>query len=277
MNCNRGLRSCWLFVLFCVYGCASWQAKPLPSELPPAKMSPESVEIEVTLVRIPPAEQDIEQSIWAEADEQCVSTSSRRQLNSNGILCGVVSHQLPARLRQLLDKNSATITDSGTIDVMSRMHREQWRSGQRRNYVTTSAGKTIVLLQQNENAAQLSGTTYDDAQGFISARAFPQPDGTVNVELIPEIHYGPIQRQWTAGEAGYQIEAGQQRKILDHLKMEVNLSLGQSLMVSSTLDAKGVGDALFVDRDNGDPQKKVFLIRLARTQRDELFDNLTDE
>ena len=47
---------------------------------------------------------------------------------------------------------------------------------------------------------------------------------------------------------------------------------GQTLILSCTPESKGLGQNFFVDTSHGDPQQKLLLIRLAQTQRDDLFE-----
>jgi hypothetical protein len=268
-----------VLVLLLLAGCRSWN-QPLETsvlKLPTPRLAMDSVAVDLTFVRIPIDEQQLDQTIWAEVDEQCVSPELRSHLNANGLRVGVIGRQLPAALVRLLDESENDQLDRETVretDVLTRARHQRWKSGRRVPIVATPIQSSMVLLHRPSFSPILSGQSFKEAQGFLVARPYPQKDGQVRVELTPEIHFGDVKQQWISGEGTYHLKSGKERHVLSDLQMPVELTLGQALLVSCTPARNGVGRTLFVDSDSGDPQQKMLFLRVAQSRQEELFDQL---
>jgi len=149
----------------------------------------------------------------------------------------------------------------------------QNRAGQRTEIVASSTREQIVVLHKNSSQQSVGGKSFADAQCILASRTFPRGDGTVDLELIPEVHHGSPQRDWVVSEGGaLHLLSGREREVFQDLSMKARLSLGQTLLISCTEELKGVGHNFFAEPNGGSPQQKLLLIRLSQTQRDELFD-----
>ena len=60
-------------------------------------------------------------------------------------------------------------------------------------------------------------------------------------------------------------------RIFERLRLEAVLSPGQTLLLTSTVDTKGLGDQFFSASAGGGGARKLRLVRLAQTQYDDLF------
>ena len=276
------IRRCPFVLLFTVVfmlGCKSWNQSIESSvlKLPTPRLAMDSVGVDLTFVRVPPNERDLEQTIWAEADEQCIPPEVRAHLNANGIRCGVIGRQLPTALVRLLEEsesNDLSRDDVRATDVLTRGRHQRWKSGRRVPIVATAAERSLVLLHQQLNDEGLTGQSFVDAQGFLAAKPYPKKDGRVRVEITPEIHHGAVKQQWIAGEGTWQLKSGKERHVLSDLQMNLEIAHGQALLVSCTEDHSGIGRTLFIDSSSGDPQQKMLFLRIAEMQQDELFDQL---
>src|SRR5688500_8098291 len=95
---------CLLGAACSMAGCAPWDVPSAePLKLPSAQMSPDSVALDITFVRMPAADAATNDAIWSEADEQHFPADVRRQLAANGLRVGIIGLQIPPRLRELLD------------------------------------------------------------------------------------------------------------------------------------------------------------------------------
>lgn len=270
------LRTGWLFLLLLQPACSAWKDSITePLNLPAPRMAADSVGLEITFVRVPSGMTDTNQQIWQQIDEQCIDPLSRMHLNRNGFRAGLVGDQLPDALRRLLDEqNQQQAIDqlvSSESDVLTKHRHIQSRAGQRNEIVASPILPQLVVLKASKSGS-LEGVTYQNAQCILAARTFPQNDGSVKLELIPELHHGEPQSQWIAGEGTFHFLSGKKREVYSDLKTELTLSPGQSVVLSSTLDIKGLGENFFLESGRGASQLKYFLIRLSQTQRDELFD-----
>jgi hypothetical protein len=275
------LRTKWLGGLICgwltVTGCATWrEATPKSFELPTTRMSPDSVAMEITFVRVPAGQPAINEKLWEHVDEQQVPVAMRRHLNNNGFRCGLVGVQLPSELRDLLDQQSQSdrldqAVNTG-MDVLAQNRRVQSRAGQRAEVVTSSPREEIVVLHKDPAGVKVGGKSFGDAQCILATRSFPQGNGAVRLELTPEVHHGAQQQQFIPGEGTFQVLWGREREVFRDLLIDVTLTPGQTLLLSCTPDQKGLGQNFFVESGRGDAQQKLLLIRLIQTQRDDLFD-----
>lgn len=275
----RTLIVAWLTMLG-LQGCSSWKAvTPESLELPVPRMSPDSVTMEITFVRVPAGEADIVQRIWQQIDEQSLSPAQRQHLNDNGLRCGLVGVQLPPGLRELLQAEQQTSAlqeaTPGDVDVLKQQRRVQCRRGRRSEIVTSTPRDEMVVLHKDEPSQKVVGKTLRDAQCVLAARCYPQGDGAVRVELTPEIHHGTPRKQWLAGEGTFHLVTGRERQTYTDLLLPVTLTPGQTLVVSCTPEF-GLGHNFFLDTSHGDAQLKLLLIRLSQTQRDDLFEADSD-
>jgi hypothetical protein len=239
-------------------------------------MSPDSVALEITFVRVLLGQPTINAQLWQQVDEQWMPAEQRLHLNRNGFRCGLVGTNLPDALRELLGQQTqAAKLDqmaNTELDTLAQNREVNSRAGQRTEIVTGPPRTEIVVLHKQATVDKVTGQTFPDAQCILAARSFPQGDGTVKLELTPEVHHGAPRQQWVAGEGTFQLLSGREREVFQDLMMEVSLSAGQTVLLSCTPELKGLGQNFFVEAARGDPQQKLLLIRLAQTQRDELFE-----
>jgi hypothetical protein len=199
----------------------------------------------------------------------------RRALGENGFRCGLVGPQLPESLRQLLDEQDDCLgipRDDGKAihGLLTPLQRLQSRAGRRNKIVASnSVRKRMVVLCRE--GGQVRGGTFEDAQCVFGLRTFPQGDGGVQLELIPEVQHGPLRQKWVGQEGMWRLDADRERKVFSQLRTEAVLSPGQTFLLTCTADGKGLGGQFFTEDASSGPVRKILLIRLAQTQLDELF------
>jgi len=238
-------------------------------------MSPDSVILEIAFVRLAPKQDQLDEEFWADVDEQHIETEVRRRLNQNGIRCGLLGSNLPAGLSKLLQSSSNATAgdfqqqDSKTDSVSVKNRRLQSRAGRRGEIVTSTHNDKIDSLLVIDG--ELTGRSYPQGQCKLAIITLPQGDGHVRLMLTPEIHFGSVEQRWGAEEGAFRYEVGRQREVFQMLNIPATLSPGQTLMISCTSQCKGLGSQFFMEKTNGEPHKKLLLIRLAQTQYDDLF------
>lgn len=280
---GRWVRSiCGLGIVLASAACTTWKDTATEVlELPAARMSSDSVGIEITFVRVPVGQPQVNAELWQQVDEQLLAAETRLHLNNNGFRCGLVGSQLPDVLRELLNKQqeSTKIDQAVTseFDVLAQNQRVQRRTGQRFEVVTSSPRDEMIVLYKDATERKVRGKPYYAAQCILAAKPFPRGDGTVRLELVPEIHHGEPRKQWVAGQGTFQLLSGREREVYQDLVIDTQLNAGQTLVVSCTPDLKGLGNNFFVEDGRGDAQQKLLLIRLIQVQRDELFEVPTED
>ena len=255
-------------------GCSVWSRPAGKSvHLPVPRLPPDSVVLETCSVRVPLADYE---SLWDEVDEQHLPLELRRRLADNGFRCGLVGTSLPVVLRRLLSEDSSQLLgEMGSeidmdVDVTPNYRRMRLRAGRRGEILASSVRENIHALFVEEDR-RVRGQLFRQAQCVFGVRAFPQGDGQVRVQLTPEIHYGAPRRRFTARAAGLQFETRRDREVFEPLRLEAVLSPGETLLLTSTVDTKGLGDQFFSASAGGGGTRKLRLVRLAQTQYDDLF------
>lgn len=260
-----------LLLLACVGGCALWKEPPSePPSLPAAKMAADSVVLEIAFVRLSGEALAQQDELWRQVDEQPLPAETRRRMVENGLRAGVVSSQLPPLLRTLLEEKADALAVTGPgipEDVTASQRQLQSRAGKRGVILAGSQQpKLALLLQQN---GTVTGGEFAQAQCLFAVKTFPQGDGSVRLELVPEIEHGETRQRWIGQEGSFRVDSGREQKVLDHLRMDLRLSPGEVLVVTCTSEQKGLGKHFFGSGDPG--EQKLLMIRIAQTQYDDVF------
>ncbi len=253
-------------------GCARWtHVSDDTTRLPGPRMSPDSVVLEVALVPLPASDNHLQANAWQEVDELHLDQSVQKRLWENGFRFGLVSGQIPEPIRALLPESGesgdpapqpAALNDSGVTQ-----HRLQRRAGQPGRIVTHARVPAIHVLTVDKGYA--GGRTIHDAECVFTVKTFPQGDGRVQVELVPEIHHGQPKTEVVGRNGAWQLRSDRQKEVFEELKMVAMLAPGQSLLLSCSPDNKGLGHHFFGTDKEG--VHKLLLVRLAQVQFDDLF------
>lgn len=253
---------------------------PSTLSLPLPPMPSDAVAIEVCTFLLPESELAAAEACWGEIDEQNLPAELRRRLAANGLRCGLIGGQVPAAWQKLLATSPAgekpppaaqpgqeatTRVDNGPANEIRLM---QIRGGRPTEILTTPVRPQITLLERVNDS--LRGARLTQAQGVLVTRVFPQGDGRARLEIVPEVQHGEPKQRFVGKDGVFQMENARDRRRFEDLRMEMVLAPGQTLAIGSSSESKGVGDALFREREQN-PGRKVVLIRLAQTQYDDLF------
>lgn len=252
-------------------GCSTWSVTTLP-DLPQPRMPRDSVVLETAFVRVPPGTELSD--TWLELDEQHLDAASRQHLSANGLRSGVAGSQIPTQLRDLLDDAAANTSDAEAVasgSVAAMQQQLQSRAGERSVLVIVPKlpAKSVVLLMENR---RLRAETFNGGQALFAVKTQPSGDGTVEIELTPEIKHGDVKHQWVPGNGSFKHDFSQAEFVFEKLRLATKLSPGQTLVVTCTPKPKGLGALLFAQGAEPDAERLVLLIRLAQTQYDDLFD-----
>jgi len=266
-----------LSAVFLLGGCNT-PKKNAKSPLLPARMSADSVVLEMFFVRFPFADPVVNGRLWEEVDEQHFLPELRRKLTNNGFRIGLVGGQVPAGLARLLELTEKPPPPGGAIEtdlaelqsepkVMRR--RLQIRAGHRSEIVASGTYDQLPVLICEPG--ELCGQTYSQAQGLLAVRAFPQQDGRVRVEMVPELHHDQPRQRWVGKQGMLRLEAGRPRRVFDQMGISATLAPGAMLVLGSLPNRPGSLGHYFLTEDNGQLQQKLLVVRLAQTQHHGLF------
>jgi hypothetical protein len=244
-----------------------------PSQLPPARLPPDAVVVDIAFLRLPPDGEEIYETIWEAADEQWVPIEVRRELAANGLRAGIFGQQLPLRLRQLLDAPQARLTDLGEspsgMDLGSTRQHLPLRAGHRSVVQVSQPAPTLAVLISESGSVR--GYQLTDARCTMALKAYPLGDGRAKLSLTPEVEHGEAKSRWTGSEGMMIQQTTQERLVLDRLTIAPVLGPGQWLVLSATPEVKGLGEHFFAHQAASNVNRRIVVIRYSQTQFDDLL------
>ena len=248
--------------------------------LQPQLMPPGTVALEVFSICIPPDNPDLAARVWEEVDEQDFPVEVRRQLEKNGFRAGTLAGQIPPALSQLLelkgkpgsagDVQHVSIADMATPARVTTQHM-QTRAGQRYEIAASSVLDKMPVLASE--AGEIHGLTYEEAQGIFALHVTPQPDGRVELELVPEVHHGQARQHLVGDQYFPRLETGRPKRAFDELKLTATLGPGAMLLLGSQSKVQGsLGHYFFLESNGRDDRfdEKLVLVRICQTQHNDL-------
>ena len=238
-------------------------------------MSPDSVVVEIAVLELTGGGEPEAQQLWQRVDEQGLSFALRRRLADQGLRCGVIGAQVPGWIREELREQCRQLRldeDRGTAtpDDIAVQRRLQCRAGQKR-YIPV--GQVCDQLTLEPPAGDpVDPQQYRNGQCQLAVTVTPHGDGTVDLELTPEIHFGKPRQRWVGQTGLFHAEIAQETAAFDALSIRASLTPGQTLVLAAD-PVNGRLSQAFCDGLCGDTAPgKLVLLRLAQTQLDDLFD-----
>ncbi len=243
--------------------------------------SMDTVTLEVFLVRTPFGDSLLNSTLWEDVDEQIFTATQRREFAANGFRVGLIGNQLPASFLRILktrdDENPSQIVTTIRLEEMAKaQHLSRKtiasRNGQK-NEINVSDIKPQTTVLFNENGS-LGGETFYNAQGVMVIRTQTCGDGSVTLELLPEIQYGQPRQTFEYDAGSVTMATARPKRSFDTLRCKLNVRPGQFLVLTSLPDMGGnVGSFFFVnDENNGvGTEQKLLCLRILQTQHNDMY------
>jgi hypothetical protein len=244
-----------------------------------ARPAPRTIPLELVFVRCDEHDAVFREELWQFVDEQGFDAELRRRLAANGLRVGIVGSHLPPHLAARFTATATATAGLPPLATDAAVSRRVLRllPGRRGEVVMESGIRELVLLEHD--AGGVRGGTYGDASPLVSLRAEPAADGRVEVEAVPEIRHGPIEKSWVGEDGMFRLESGQRRHRLEHLAFTAVLPRDGMLVVGcSGDDTASVGDCLLRDHDRGERTSvRLLAIRPLADTIDPLFQPAGEE
>lgn len=243
--------------------------------LPPPRLSPDSVILEIGYAQLPLTDQATYDEVWKLADEQALAIELRQELARNGLRCGILGKRIPEKIRTLMDQKGTAVDqrsedlDVGEVQVDRQTRRLQCRAARRAKILCSKSFDQLSLLMRDQGAVR--GQQLHHAQCLFGLKPYPQGDGRVQIDLLPEVEHGDLKQQWVAGEGTMMQRIGREKVTFDALRIALTLVPGQMIVASAAEQPIGLGEHFFVESVAGTPSRSLLFIRLAHTQQDNLF------
>jgi hypothetical protein len=267
-----------LLAVLAVTGCATPLVEKAKSPLLPARMSLDSVVLEMFFVRFPFGDPTVNDKLWEQIDEQQFAPAVRERLARNGFRAGLITGPMPIELSQLLQLENKPALDQHLEDTkvddlaneprVVRRH-QQLPPGQRSEIIASGVYPQLPVLMAE--SGQLCGQTYNQAQGLFAVKWATRPDGRVRLEMVPELHYDQPRQRWVGDQGVWRLEAGRPKRAFADMTLTADLPPGAMLVLSSLPSRRGSLGHYFFTEEKDRLEQKLLIIRLSQTQRDGLF------
>lgn len=241
--------------------------------------SADTVAVEVFYVRCPYGDSMLNTDLWKDVDEQAFSPKLRRALAANGIRVGLIGNQLPSSFLQILksrdDENPNQIVTTIRLGEMSdtpHLMRKtiSARNGQR-NEINVSDIKSEATVLFTEGGT-LGGETFTQSQGVLVIRTQTCGDGSVNVEMSPEVQYGQARQTFSYDAGSVTMETARPKRTFDSLRSSVNMKPGQVVVMTCVPDTgTNIGSFFFTGDETEAPYQKLLCLRILQTQHNDMY------
>lgn len=269
--------------LTAVAGCAKM---PKSASLLPGTPAAEHVALELFFVHLPADKAAVTAALWSSVDEQAIDIDVRRHLAANGFIVGRVGGQLPAAITDLLQISGDAPTqpvDGPTVIVPTKaplVHRKliDVYQPETPNRVIVSGerepiAKLVVLYRDEADGGVVRGQTFKNARGSLLTKVFPQSDGRILLDIVPEIEHGEPQRQIEPAEGGaWTMQLVPPRETFDDLRVSTALVPGEILLFGCRDSRPGsLAEQFLTERQSDELRQIVVLIRVMQAKSDDLF------
>lgn len=224
--------------------------------------APDVVDLQYIFLERELGSRELNDIVWAEADEQFIDLERRNHLKANGIR---VAKQ-GTRLSQELQKLVQNANPSG----QGRMH--ETHSGMLAKVQTTEILPSWSLFQVHDGRS--AGETIADAQGYLHVTPNTLGDSGVQLIVLPVLEYGQRQNRRVPAPdlSGWQLRNERDSRAFQDLQFELDLVTGEYLLIGCWPDRKGtLGWQYFTKQTKGKMTQTVLLIRVLRPSRDALL------
>lgn len=230
-------------------------------------LMPRRCEFTVRTVKGAVGEPGVDSAVWAVADVEGVGDEeTRRQLEANGLRVGVITGPMPPDLEKLLHAPPPNAVD--TVEIV-----RGEGDGTLIRLTPEVEGTTETSLLMNRQG-RVGGKVYQDLAGFVRISGTHVGNDILQLQLVPELHYGAVQRRFTgdasAGPYSPQqlmMKDGQEEEALRDLAVSISLRPGQVVAIGSRADRpSSLGPLFLVDPGRGGErdQQRLVLITARR-------------
>ncbi|MDO4585442.1 MAG: hypothetical protein Q4D62_15245 [Planctomycetia bacterium] len=250
------------------------------SFLTPQKLtSAQSVCLEVFIVRCPYGDTTLNRELWKDADEQILSTQLRTNMAANGFRMGLLSNQVPNTLLKLMNSrdddtpqgNVTTIRLEDFANTPRIMRKSVEARNHQRNEVHASDVKPYATILFNENGIS-GGETFANAQGVFVIKTQTRGDGSIDIEILPELQYGQVRQQYSYDSGSVVMAPARPKKIFDSMRAVVNVKPGEIIAITNIGDLVGnLGYFFFSDEESDMRYQKLLCIRVSQSEHHEMF------
>lgn len=239
-------------------GCRNLKVNDSPPAgivLPTSQMESDSVAVRLAVAEFDELQNGELESFLGTTDQK-LPLKTRQLLDNNGLRVSVVSNVNSARLqkllaprvleRQWLNDQEQELADAGKLDPLNRLTSQRHVEKRRGESFSMqiSPVRSEATWQVFNGIDAVSGQALL-AQCQIRITSWPQADGSVRMQFLPEIHHG--QKHSKIGVDGQNFAVKQQREVeeLRSLLFELNVRPGETVLIAPTSKLERLGKLFF--------------------------------
>ena len=255
---------------------ASEKKSSILGRFAPQEIPSDTVGIESILVRLSSLESQRISELWSAADEQVIAPELRLHLDANGLRVGKFSGHLPLLAEQWLASQSKRVDEDPmeqagiASDVSGFTQIWRCRADQRKAVTVRNLPHDSITLFYNDQGFR--GGVYTSPQFLFGLFAKPSGQRSAKLLLRPELEYGQTRRVVVAKDSAIRTEERRESIVWNSLAIDLQLQLGDCLMVGGTSEPRGLGEHFFRTRSKeGETQNVVLLLRVAELNPEDEF------
>ena len=240
----------------------------------------DTVSIEIFTIRLAPHQNELVQELWREVDEQSLPPELRRELHTQGFRVGILRDLLSPALTQLLNNPSEDKSEvpPGHLQEFSMEDVVRETTVVRKPHNLFPDMRALIKVFDDQNVlpefslfrqenGMLHGQTYTQATGILCVSASINKDGSAQIQIVPELEYGTLERRIRTVAGVVVHETSRPRYAFETLTLSQRLLPGQwIIMGTTTMDSAGAGKAFFV-RKVSTPEQRLLAIRLVQIRQ----------
>jgi hypothetical protein len=259
------MRACFLgLVVAALAGCASeWNETSATTSsslmqrfrLFRPGLGPDTVPLEITVVRQPLGGRTVNEEIWREADEQVIPLEMRGTLEANGYRIGTIGGTAPPVLQTLLaSPRSVASAQRAALKLGKPL------------FVPLGRGDTpcaLKVVQEGETTA----LTLDKAQCGLALEIALADDGDLVLRFEPRVRHGDQQLspRPAADRSDWTLTAGRPEEKYPRLAWEVSLAANEYVLIGGLPDRPHtLGHGSFIRVEEDSASQDVLVIRATR-------------
>ncbi|MDR1494269.1 MAG: hypothetical protein LBT05_16360 [Planctomycetaceae bacterium] len=246
--------------------------------LAPLPLSETGVVLDIYKIRVPYNRRELLEELWNETEEKEIPLETRNELYKHGLRQGQIAVKIPVPLSRLLDLQNVVpqrpfqiVKNPATKEDLSKRYTAiAMMKNQPLEFLTCDPIDELPVL--NLVDGNVAGRVYRNAKGVILVTTDEQPDGSVIMKTVPEIHFGDESSKYISEGGQYKPLFWQSKLSFDQLEVKTKLLLGQWVIIGPDSRSPGGFGKDILSRGNGDPEQIIIAIRLVQTHKEGIYD-----
>lgn len=247
-----------------VAGCTNFtidhRQKVAKPALPPIVKPKDALTLEVQYIELGADNPLIGEALWRELDEAGAfkSPDARARIRSAGLRVGMAGSNAPQTLRAAsAEHRSGSAAGVQKITLLA---------GQETTFQAAHINQPFELRTHGAGGERI--TPYSNARCVLRLSAERQQDGWVRLRVQPELHHGPSSIVPRATDGSWKLEQGQKIDSLYEQKFDVELNVGELVVVGPHGPANDtIGGRFFRSGQPPAASERILVIRIADIQQ----------